>query len=41
MLAIEQSEIENKFQVTTNEDNYNCVIVEKLFYDPKKIISKG
>ena len=38
MLAVEQSEIGNKFKVTTNEGNFNCVVVEKPFYDPKKKI---
>ena len=41
MLAVEQSEIGNKFKVTTNEGNFNCVVVEKPFYDPKKKIASS
>ena len=41
MLAVEQSEIGNKFEVTTNEGNFNCVVVEKPFYDPKKKIASS
>ena len=36
MVSVEQSEIGNEFQVTTNEGNFNCIVVEKPFYDPKK-----
>ena len=41
MLAVEQSEIGNKFEVKTNEGNFNCVVVEKPFYDPKKKIASS
>ena len=41
MIAIDQSEIGNQFQVTTNEGKFNCVVVEKPFYDPKKKIASG
>ena len=41
MVSIEHSEIGNKFQVTTNEGAFNCVIVEKPFYDPKKKIASS
>ena len=41
MVSAEQSEIGNKFQVTINEDTFNCVIVEKPFYDPKKKIASS
>ena len=41
MIAIDQSEIGNQFQVTTNQGTFNCVVVEKPFYDPKKKIASG
>ena len=41
MVSVEQSEIGNEFQVTTNEGTFNCVIVEKPFYDPKKKIASS
>ena len=41
MVSIEHSEIGNKFQVTTNEGAFNCIIVEKPFYDPKKKIASS
>ena len=41
MVSIEHSEIGNKFQVITNEGAFNCVIVEKPFYDPKKKIANS
>ena len=41
MIAIDQSEIGNQFQVTTNEGTFNCVVVEKPFYDPKKKIASS
>ena len=39
MVSVEQSEIGNEFQVTTNEGLFNCIVVEKPFYDPKKKIA--
>jgi aminomethyltransferase len=39
MVLVEQSEIGNEFQVTTNEGTFNCIVVEKPFYDPKKKIA--
>ena len=41
MISIDQSEIGNQFQVTTNEGIFNCIIVEKPFYDPKKKIASA
>jgi aminomethyltransferase len=41
MIAIDQSEIGNQFQVTTNEGTFNCVVIEKPFYDPKKKIASS
>ncbi len=41
MISIEQSKIGNQFQVVTHEGTYNCVIVEKPFYDPKKKIARS
>jgi aminomethyltransferase len=38
MLSIEQSEIGNRFLVNTNDGEFDCVVVEKPFYDPKKKI---
>ena len=39
MIEINSSEIGNEFKVTTNEGVFNCKIVEKPFYDPKKKIA--
>ena len=39
MIAIEHSEIGDKFKVKTNDKEINCVVVEKPFYDPKKKIA--
>ena len=41
MVSVEQSEIGNEFQVTTNEGTFNCIVVEKPFYDPKKKIASS
>jgi aminomethyltransferase len=41
MVSVEQSEIGNEFQVTTNDGTFNCVVVEKPFYDPKKKIASS
>ena len=41
MVSVEQSEIGNEFQVTTNEGVFNCIVVEKPFYDPKKKIASS
>jgi glycine cleavage system aminomethyltransferase T len=41
MVSVEQSEIGNEFQVTTNESTFNCIVVEKPFYDPKKKIASS
>ena len=41
MITIDQSEIGNQFQVSTNEGTFNCVVVEKPFYDPKKKIASS
>ena len=41
MVLVEQSEIGNKFQATTNEGTFNCIVVEKPFYDPKKKIASS
>ena len=41
MVSVEQSEIGNEFQVTTNEGTFNCIVVEKPFYDPKKKIANS
>jgi aminomethyltransferase len=38
MVSVEQSQIENELKVNTNEGIFNCKIVEKPFYDPKKKI---
>ena len=36
MVSVEQSEIGNELKVYTNEGIFDCKIVEKPFYDPKK-----
>ncbi len=41
MVSIEQSQIGNKFQINTNEGMFNCTVVEKPFYDPKKKIASS
>ena len=41
MVSVEQSEIGNEFQVTTNEGTFKCIVVEKPFYDPKKKIASS
>ena len=41
MISIEQSELGNEFQVITNDGKFNCIIVEKPFYDPKKKIANS
>ena len=39
MVEINSSEIGNELKVTTNEGVFNCKVVEKPFYDPKKKIA--
>ena len=41
MIAIKYSNIGGKFKVKTNDDEFNCTIVEKPFYDPKKKIASS
>ena len=41
MVEIQQTEIGNKFEVIFNEDKFNCTVVEKPFYDPKKKIASS
>jgi aminomethyltransferase len=41
MVSIEQSEIGNQLKVTTIEGAFDCIIVEKPFYDPKKKIASS
>jgi aminomethyltransferase len=41
MIDIEQSEIGNKLEVIANEGKYNCEVVAKPFYDPKKKIASS
>jgi aminomethyltransferase len=41
MVSVEQSEIGNEFEVITNEGLFNCIVVEKPFYDPKKRITSS
>ena len=40
-VSIEHSEIGKQYHVTTNEGTYDCVVVEKPFYDPKKKIANS
>ena len=41
MVSVEQSELGNKFKVTTSEGTFVCTVVEKPFYDPKKKIANS
>ena len=41
MVSVDQSELRNKFQANTDEGKFNCVVVEKPFYDPKKKIASS
>ena len=41
MIEIDYSEIGAKLKVKTNENQFNCKIVEKPFYDPKKKIASS
>ena len=41
MVEIQQTEIGNKFEVISNEGKFNCTVVEKPFYDPKKKIASS
>ena len=41
MVEINSSETGNELKVTTNGGVFNCKIVEKPFYDPKKKIASS
>ena len=41
IIKIEQSKIGSKYTVKTNDGEFNCTIVEKPFYDPKKKIASS
>ena len=41
MVSVEQSQIGNELEVTTNEGTFDSVVVEKPFYDPKKKIASS
>ena len=41
IVSVEQSRLGNKFLVTTNDGEFDCVVVEKPFYDPKKKIASN
>ena len=41
MVDINYSEIGNKFEVNADDKKFNCTIVEKPFYDPKKKIASS
>ncbi len=41
MVDINHTEIGNKFEVTADDKKFNCTIVEKPFYDPKKKIASS
>ncbi len=41
MVEIQQSEKGNKFDVISNEGKFNCTVVQKPFYDPKKKIASS
>ena len=41
IIDIDYANFDNKFKVITNQGKFNCKMVEKPFYDPKKkIVSK-
>ena len=39
MIEIDHSDIGNKLEVVADKEKFNCTIVEKPFYDPKKKIA--
>ena len=39
MISIEHSKIGDKFRIRIDENEFNCTVVEKPFYDPKKKIT--
>ena len=39
MISIEHSKIGDKFKIKIDENKFNCTVVEKPFYDPKKKIT--
>jgi aminomethyltransferase len=41
MVEIDYSEIGTKIQVENNSGKFNCIIVEKPFYDPRKKIASS
>ena len=41
MVAVGESERGNKFQVNIDEGFYECTVVDKPFYDPKKKIANS
>ena len=41
MIEINHSKIGTEFKVNTNEGKFNCKIVEKPFFDPKKKIASN
>jgi aminomethyltransferase len=41
MVDIDHSAIGNNFEVSTDDKKFNCTIVEKPFYDPKKKIASS
>ena len=41
MVEIQQSQNGNRFNVISNEGKFNCTVVEKPFYDPKKKIANS
>ena len=41
MIAIENSDLGGKFKVKTNSSEFNCTVVKKPFYDPKKTIASS
>ncbi len=41
MLSIEHTELGGKFKFKTNDSEFDCTVVEKPFYDPKKKIASS
>ena len=41
MIKINQSKIGNKLKIKANENEINCTVVEKPFFDPRKKIASS
>ena len=41
MLSIKHTAVGGKFKFKTNDSEFDCTVVEKPFYDPKKKIASS